>query len=312
MSLTVYRTLEDFRRADIGPTAVTLGTFDGIHLGHKAILDTLGRKAKKHNVPAVALTFHPHPRTIVTPENPPLLLTTPEEKVVILENTFPGHLVFLKFDEQLRKMSAEEFVESILIEVFRIKSLVVGYDHGFGHKRGGDTETLKKIASRNGFELEVVGPVTFGDQAISSSRIRKAIQNGNLQEAEKMLGHRFPMHGTVVKGIGEGHKLGWPTLNIEWSVRKILPREGVYSCLAEVNGSTYQGMMFVGVNMLNPDAKVSVEANLFSFDRDIYGKEVTLYPIGFVRPNARFESRDALARQIADDKKKVKQMLNDK
>lgn len=288
---------------------ITLGTFDGFHLGHASIFMRLKEKAESLQLPPVAITFHPHPRVLVTPNDPPLLLTTPEEKINILEKEFDGSLVFLRFDDQLRQMTAEDFAKQILVERFGVKALVVGYNHSFGHKRTGNIEQLGKIGQREGFELEVVQPVTYREAPISSSRIRRAISEGSWAEVIDMLGHAYPIHGTVIKGLGKGKQLGWPTINIDWAERKLLPPEGVYSCRASVNGDLYRGMMFLGVNMLNPDRTVSVEANLFDFDRDIYDEEVILYPEHFIRPNARFASADELAEQIARDKQKVLKLL---
>jgi len=288
----------------------TLGTFDGFHLGHRSIFNALGRQAHNLGLPQVAITFHPHPRVIVTPDSPPLLLTTPEEKIEILRDRFDGSLVLLRFDENLREMSAEQFAEDVLVGRFGIRALVVGFNHSFGHNRTGTADQLHKIGEQRGFGVEVVGPVKYKDTPISSSRIRRAIHDGEWEDAVAMLGHPYPIHGVVTRGLGQGRKMGWPTINLEWEKRKLLPKEGVYSCTASVNGDSYKGMMFIGVNMLNPENTVSVEANLFDFDRSVYEKEATLYPRHFVRPNARFDSADLLAAQIARDKRKILDLLN--
>lgn len=288
----------------------TLGTFDGFHLGHQSIFDSLERQARRLNLPPVAITFHPHPRVIVTPDSPPLLLTTPEEKIDVLGERFDGSLVFLTFDEYLRRMSAEQFAEDVLVKRFGIRALVVGFNHSFGHNRTGTADQLHEIGKQRGFDVEVAEPVKYKDQPISSSRIRRAIGDGDWEDALAMLGHQYPIHGVVTRGLGHGRKMGWPTINLTWEKRKLLPKEGVYSCTASVNGDLYKGMMFIGVNMLNPDRTVSVEANLFDFDRSVYEKEATLYPRHFIRPNARFDSADLLAAQIARDKKKVLDLLN--
>jgi riboflavin kinase/FMN adenylyltransferase len=247
------------------------------------IFKHLADKGKTLGVPPVAITFHPHPRVIVTPEDPPLLLTTTEEKIEILNDHFDGSLVLLNFDDELRKMTAEKFVKDILLDELGIKALVVGYK---------------------------ADSVTFHDMPISSSRIRRAIQNGEWSKASSMLGHPYPIRGPVIKGLGYGKKMGWPTVNLKWSERKLLPREGVYSCSASVNGSMYKGMMFIGVNMLSAEKTVSVEANLFDFGRDVYDMEVTLYPTHFIRENARFNSPAELSRQIARDKEEILKLIS--
>ncbi len=288
----------------------TLGTFDGVHRGHASILESLIGKSRSLNLPPVLITFHPHPRVLVTPDDPPLLLTTPEEKIEILGERFEGSLVFLKFDDSLRRMTAEQFARQILIEKFGIKALVVGYNHCFGHLRSGNIDQLAEIGSREGFDLEVVSAVTYKDMPISSSRIRRAISGGQWVDARHMLGHLYPIHGTIINGLGHGKKLGWPTINLKWSERKLLPVKGVYSCSASVNGSLFKGMMFIGTSMFNLRGPVSVEANLFDFGRDVRGKEVTLYPNHYIRPNIRFNSPDELSRQIAEDKKKVLKLID--
>jgi riboflavin kinase/FMN adenylyltransferase len=274
------------------------------------IFKHLADKGKTLGVPPVAITFHPHPRVIVTPEDPPLLLTTTEEKIEILNDHFDGSLVLLNFDDELRKMTAEKFVKDILLDELGIKALVVGYNHSLGRDRSGNIDKLQVIGAREGFEIEVADSVTFHDMPISSSRIRRAIQNGEWSKASSMLGHPYPIRGPVIKGLGYGKKMGWPTVNLKWSERKLLPREGVYSCSASVNGSMYKGMMFIGVNMLSAEKTVSVEANLFDFGRDVYDMEVTLYPTHFIRENARFNSPAELSRQIARDKEEILKLIS--
>ncbi|MCP4566058.1 MAG: bifunctional riboflavin kinase/FAD synthetase [FCB group bacterium] len=288
----------------------TLGTFDGYHLGHKSIFENLSRQGERLKLPPVAITFHPHPRIVVTPNDPPPLLTSPEEKIEILSNRFDGSLVFLKFDDNLRKMTAETFIRDILVEKFGIQALVVGYNHSFGRDRSGNIDHLAEIGARIGFDLKVVAPVTFKDMPISSSRIRRSISIGEWKDAINMLGHPYPIRGRIVKGAGRGRKLGWPTINLAWPERKLLPSAGVYSCTAAINGSSFRGMMFVGVNMFSPDQSVAVEANLFDFDRDVYDMEATLFPSHFIRANKRFDSPEELSRQIARDKEIILKLIH--
>jgi len=247
---------------------------------------------------------------LVTPDDPPLLITTPEEKIEILGQRFEGSLVFLKFDDSLRQMTAEQFARQVLVDRFGIKALVVGYNHCFGHGRSGNIDQLAQIGSREGFDLEVVSPVTYKDMPISSSRIRRAISGGELVDARRMLGHPYSIHGTIIRGFGHGKKMGWPTINLKWSERKILPIEGVYSCSVSINGSIFRGMMFVGTSMFNLPGHISVEVNLFDFGLDVRGKEVTIHPDHYIRPNIRFDSPDELSRQIAEDKKKVLKLID--
>lgn len=216
----------------------------------------------------------------------------------------------MKFDDNMRKMTAETFTSDILVDKFGIKALVVGYNHSFGRDRSGNIDHLAEIGARIGFEVKVVGPVTYKDMPISSSRIRRSISIGEWKDAINMLGHPYPIRGRIVKGAGRGRKLGWPTINLTWSERKLLPSAGVYSCTAAINGSHFRGMMFVGVNMFSPDQSVAVEANLFDFDRDVYGMEATLFPSHFIRANKRFDSPEELSRQIARDKEIILKLIH--
>lgn len=310
--MKVFRSVDEFKAEGGGPCVVTLGTFDGFHLGHAAIFERLANVAGSLRLPPVAITFDPHPRVLVTPDDPPRLLTSTEEKIAILSDRFDGRLVILTFDDHLRQMTADEFVTKILQKEFGLRALVVGHNHSLGHKRSGTVERLKEIARREGFTLEVVSPILLNGEEISSSRIRRAIKSGDMEIAYQMLGHQYPIRGIVVRGLGQGRKMGWPTANLDWSNRKLLPDQGVYSCEAAINGSLYQGMMFIGVNMLNPREAISVEANIFDFDRDIYDAEITLYPRHFVRPNARFASVAELSAQIGRDKENIIQLLKNK
>jgi riboflavin kinase / FMN adenylyltransferase len=307
--LRVYHSAEEFARDRKQPCVATLGTFDGIHLGHAAIFSRLIEKAAALSLPPVVITFDPHPRVLVTPDDPPRLLTTTAEKIDILQNQFEGVVVILAFNDQLRQMTAEQFARDILLTQFGIRALVVGHDHSFGHRRTGNIDKLREIGDREGFEVEVVGPIRYQGEPISSSRIRRAISAGQWSEARAMLGHAYPIRGKVIRGLGHGRKMGWPTANINWSERKLLPPLGVYSCTAAVNGDMHRGMMFIGVNMLNPEKTVSVEANLFAFDRDIYDADMTVFALDFVRPNTRFPSMAELSAQIGKDKELIIDML---
>ncbi len=279
-------------------------------MGHAAIFDQLRKRAEAMALPPVVLTFDPHPRVVVTPNDPPLLLTTAEEKVDILRERFDGSLIIMKFDDSLRTMTADDFATKILLEKLGIKSLVVGFNHSFGHKRSGNIDNLKRIGARDGFGVEVVGPVMYNDMPISSSRIRRVITIGQWRDAMNMLGHPYPIRGKVIHGQGKGKDLGWPTINIEWAERKLLPCDGVYACSARLEEERFHGMMFIGVNMLNPQRTISVEAHLFDFDRDVYEKEITLCPWHFIRENRKFPSATELARQIAQDKQTVIELLH--
>jgi len=305
LSIRLTKGIENYSRNSERSSIVTIGTFDGIHLGHQEILRRVMIAREDSGNESILVTFHPHPRMLVTPDNVPLLLTTIEEKEQFIPNFFEGDVLVLDFNTKLQNMSAERFVKEILLDKLKMKKLIVGYDHAFGKNRGGSIVQLNELGAELDFKVEVVGPVLYEGQRISSSQIRRAMTDGRFDDVLKYLGHPYAIYGTVEKGIGLGKKLGYPTANIKYNTRKLLPAQGVYACRALVDDTRYNGMMFIGTNHFNPQKQISVEANLFDFQSDIYGKDIHVCPTSFIRENRRFDSTDALVRQIEKDKKEV-------
>ena len=309
MTTQFIRGLENYKPQSDHPTVATIGTFDGIHLGHQELLRQVRVKASETGSNPLLITFHPHPKVVVSPDDYPMLLTTIEEKGQFVPDFFDGQVLVLEFNEELQKLSAEDFVR-IMVDKLGISRLIVGYDHAFGRNRSGDTRELIELGHKYGFEVDIVDPVIVDGTPVSSSRIRKAMQSNCFSEAVRLLGHEYAIYGTVERGIGLGRKLGYPTANVKYSDRKLLPPEGVYSCWTEIEQETKYGMMFIGRNHFNPIERISVEANLFDFDRDIYDQELIVYPISYIRPNQRFDSKEALIDRIAKDKKEVMKLFN--
>ena len=309
MKTTFVNGLENFAALPARSSVVTLGTFDGIHRGHQEIFRRVREVAETEKLNPVLITFDPHPRTVVTPSNVPMLLTTIEEKRIFVPCFFEGTVLVVKFDESVRNMSAEQFVKQVLVDKVGAKRLIVGYDHGLGKDRGGNPETLERLGRELGFGLEVVKPVIWNDAPISSTRIRQALMNNRYDAAVGQLGHDYAIFGVIERGIGLGKKLGYPTANVGYGPTKLLPPEGVYACWSKVGGDERPGMMFVGQNHFNPVARFTVEVNLFEFDRDIYDEEMVVYPTQYVRANRRFAGSEALVAQIEQDKKKVLEIL---
>lgn len=309
MSTTFVRGIENFTRSADRPVLATIGTFDGIHLGHQEILRRVRRTSEETGFESVLVTFHPHPRVLVSPDDVPLLLTTIEEKEKFIPDFFQGTVLVLDFDEKLMNLSPAEFVKDILVDKVGVNKLIVGYDHALGKNRSGTIPELKRLGRKHGFEVEVVGPVMVDNQAVSSSRIRRAMVENRYREALRLLGHDYAIYGTVAKGTGLGKKFGYPTANVRYNPRKLLPSHGVYACWVQVGNERKDGVMFIGRNHFNPVNHISVEANLFDFGRDIYNEEIIVYPTHYIRENRKYNSPEELARQITKDKENVLQIL---
>jgi riboflavin kinase/FMN adenylyltransferase len=288
---------------------VTIGTFDGIHLGHQEILRQVRQVSQEEDFDPVLVTFHPHPRVLVSPGNAPLLLTTTEEKEKFLPDYFEGTVLILNFDKKMMNLTPEEFVKDILVDRVGAKKLIVGYDHAFGKNRSGTLAELKRLGQVYGFDVQVVGPVLVDNQAVSSSRIRRVLIESRYPDALRLLGHDYAIFGSVEKGIGLGMKLGYPTANVRYNPRKLLPTHGVYACRAQVGRKRFDGVMFIGRNHFNPVSHISVEANLFDFDGDIYNEEITVFPTHYIRENHKYGSTAELAKQIEKDKEHALQLL---
>ncbi len=305
MSLKIINGLGAFP-FDIERTVATIGTFDGLHLGHQAILEQLTASAESSGMIPLAITFEPHPRVFVTPQTPPPLLTTWEEKKKLFESYLKyGYLLVIEFNESIMNMTAEEFAVGVLVNKLKVGKLIVGYDHAFGKNRSGTINDLIVLSRKHNFALEVAGPVLVNDIPISSSRIRRLIAENGLPDAQMMLGHPYPICGKVIKGIGMGKKLGYPTANMKVSPRKLLPVEGVYACETEIEGKMYDGMMFIGTNHFNPEAGTSVEVNVFDFQDIIYDRQIFCYPQTYIRENRYYDDTSKLVDQIKLDKANV-------
>lgn len=293
-------------------TVVTVGTFDGVHRGHWKVLQEVRRRADEVGLPAVLATFHPHPLRVVRPLDAPRLLTTPLEKKEVLAESGLDYAVFIPFTEVLRAYPPERFVEEILIGRLRMRHLVMGYDHGFGHGRSGDVETLQDIGSQLGFGIEVVEALEVNGRAaaISSSRIRAALLDGRVQDAAAALGRPYSLRGPVVRGEGRGHSLGFPTANIHvGDPDKLLPREGVYAVSATVRGGPFEGVLHLGPRPMFEGSPPSIELHLFDFEDDLYGQEVRVEFRGWLREIHRFATVDALIEAIREDCDQARALL---
>ncbi len=283
-------------------TAVTVGTFDGVHRGHWTVLEALRDSALREGRRSVLVTFHPHPLRIVRPEAAPPLLTTPDEKKEILAESGVNYAVFLSFSRDLSNYSPRRFVEEILIGRLAMRHLVIGYDHGFGRGRSGDADTLLAIGRELDFRVDVVAPVDFGGAPISSSRIRALLKDGDVRGAADGLGRPYALRGVVVRGDGRGHTLGFPTANIRPDHEdKLLPLEGVYAVRAIVRARAYDGVLHLGPRPTFRGSPPSIELHLFDFDADIYGDTVRVDFCDRIRPIHPFATVPELIAAIRED-----------
>lgn len=304
----------DLNKFQVDRPVVTIGTFDGIHLGHQKVIARLRDFAKQHDGESVIFTFHTHPRLVTSPNETTLrLLTTLEEKTELLEKFGIDHLIVYPFNRDFANLTYHEFVEKILVEKLKTHCLVVGYDHKFGKNREGGFEYLQKCADKYNFHIERLDALLVEDDSVSSTKIRNALQNGEIEKANQFLGYPFTLHGTVVSGKQLGRKLGFPTANIESSDKnKIIPGYGVYAVKVKLKAAEFNGMLNIGTRPTfnnNADNR-SIEVNIFDFDGDIYGQEITLKFVNKIRDEEKFNNMNQLAEQLKKDRDTALRLLS--
>lgn len=286
-----------------GGSVATVGTFDGVHLGHRDILRRLHECAAARGLPPVVVTFRPHPLEVVNPSAAPLLLTPDDEQLDALADSGPLHVIVLPFTPQLARFSAEDFVVGLLRDRYHMRELVIGYDHGLGRGRQGDAAALQQIGAANDFAVAVVEATLEGGGApISSSAIRTSLAHGDLERARRSLGRYYSFRGDVVPGHQRGRDLGYPTLNIRLgSARKLLPPEGVYAVRAQTARGTFGGMMNLGARPTFGEFDRTLEIHLFDVSGDWYGEAVSVEVIRRLRNTTRFADVNALVAQLGKD-----------
>ncbi|MGZ4089883.1 MAG: bifunctional riboflavin kinase/FAD synthetase [Bacteroidia bacterium] len=296
------------------PTIVTIGTFDGVHLGHQKILNRLQQLKKKHGFNTVVLTFEPHPRKILFPQQTDLkLITLIEEKLDLLEKYGVDVTVVYPFDKEFSNIESKEYIEQILIKSLKVKHLVIGYDHKFGKNRNGDINVLKKYSEEFGYEVEEIDALDIDNISISSSKIRHALENGEMQLANNYLGHPFFMKATVIPGKQLGRKLGYATANLKIEgTDKLIPKIGVYFVEIIVDEKKYYGMMNIGYNpTTDTDQNVKPEVHIFDFNEDIYGKTIVVNFLNYLRDEKKFDNLDGLICELHEDKKKCMKLIEE-
>ncbi len=294
-----------------GGTVATVGTFDGVHLGHWSVLEEISRRAAATGRRSVLVTFDPHPLRVIRPDHAPLLLTTPIEKKEILAESGLEYAVFLSFTKELSRYEPRRFVEEILIGRLGVKELVIGYDHGFGRDRSGDPDTLRAIGDELGFSVDVVAPVEAEGEAVSSSRIRTALADGDMPAARACLGRPYSVRGVVVRGDGRGRDLGFPTANLRIAERdKLIPPQGIYAVRAVLRSGTYAGALHLGPRPTFKGSPPTIELHVLDFDRDIYGEDVRVDFIRYLREIRPFGTVAALVEQMREDVEVARQAVD--
>ncbi len=307
--MNIYSNLDQFKKVE--NAVVTIGTFDGVHKGHRVIISRLNELAASISGQVVVLTFFPHPRMILFPDDHGLqLLNTIQERTELMKQAGIGHLIIHPFSKHFSRMSSTEFVRDILVNQLGVKKLVIGYDHHFGRNREGSFTDLEELAPIYGFDVERIPEQDVNNVAVSSTKIRTSLLAGNIQTANEFLGYAYELSGRVVHGKKLGRTLGFPTANI--SIKedyKLIPTNGIYAVLATIDGKTIKGVMNIGNRPTFDNGERSLEVNLFDFDADIYGQWITVHLVDYIRPELKFDSPESLIKAMHEDKAKAAELL---
>ncbi len=302
--MKTYSSISEFSTSK--KTVVTIGTFDGVHMGHRKILDKVITEADLRNEESVVLTFYPHPRFILNENSDLKLLNTIEEKTELLSKTGLDALIIHPFSKEFANLSAEEFVKNILVDQLHISKIIIGYDHKFGKNRTADIHDLIQFGAKYNFEVEQITAQELDEIAVSSTKIRTALREGNITLANNYLGYPYSLSGKVIHGNKIGRTIGFPTANIQMAdTFKLIPKKGVYVVRCLIKDQLVKGVMNIGNRPTVDGTSLSIEVHLLDFDATLYGFEISVYLLDFIRKEQKFENLEALTSQIEDDKKKA-------
>ena len=296
---TMSCSLNDIVEFD-GETAVTFGVFDGIHLGHQAVIKTLLKRAAHENLMSVLVGFYPHPLAFLAPERCPPILTPLSKRVEILQQFGIDEIVMLSFDAQIASMSPESFVERVLLEKCRARHIVVGYACQFGKDRAGNAERLVELSQGYPFDVSIVPPTEVDGTSVHSTRIREALARGDLERSSQLLGRPYSLIGNVVHGDGRGRQIGFPTANIE-TQNQVYPPNGVYAIRAKLEERWLDGVLNIGIRPTFNGVNIQVEGHFFNFDEIIYGKPIEIFFVEKIRSERKFPNPEFLIQQIQRD-----------
>jgi len=307
--MKIYHGIDDFTQLQYA--VVTSGTFDGVHVGHQKIFSRLREIASRNFGETVVLTFWPHPRLVLHPEDDTLkLLNTFEEKAELLKDQGIQHLIRIPFTKEFSQLSSEQFIQEILVKTIGTRKLVIGYDHHFGKNREGSFEQLKLNAPRYGFDVEEIPRQEVDHVAVSSTKIRNALEEGDIETATHFLGQPYRLTGRVVSGDKIGHTLGFPTANIEIDTKyKLIPADGIYAVRVKHEHNEYSGMLYIGFRPTINGTARNIEVNIFNFNQDIYGESLTVHFHKFLRGDQTFDGLEAMKAQLQRDKEHALEVL---
>jgi riboflavin kinase/FMN adenylyltransferase len=299
--LKIFHSINEFHSDK--KTIVTIGTFDGVHLGHAAILKKLTQNTQNETFESTVLTFFPHPRMVLQGKSDLKLLNTINEKIELLEKIGIDNLIIHPFDETFAELNAEAFVSTILVDHLLVQKIIIGYDHRFGKNRTANIDDLISFGAQYGFEVEQISAQEIDEISISSTKIRTALEEGDIQLANEYLGYSYFLSGTVVKGKQLGRTIGFPTANISLEEDyKLVPQNGVYVVQAEIDGKTIYGMMNIGFNPTVQGKQKTIEAHFFDFETDIYNRKIQVAILQRIRSEKKFESIELLTKQLDEDR----------
>lgn len=303
MALKIYRELESYPKT---PSVVTIGTFDGVHIGHKKIIQRLTHVGNKQDLTSLVLTFFPHPRMILQKEADIKMLNTIDEKIDLLSQLNLDALIVKTFDKNFANLSARDYVKNVLVDGLNAKHIIIGYDHHFGKNRTADISDLKRFGLEFGFEVEEISVQDIQDVAVSSTKIRNAVLEGDLKTAQSYLGHPYFLTGKVVHGKGLGKQIKFPTANLHIEEQyKLIPKNGVYVVQSEIDGTTVHGMMNIGFNPTVDGTKQSIEIHFFGIDKNLYNKRLRINILDRLRDEQKFESVALLQEQLTKDQQQA-------
>lgn len=299
--MKIFQSIKSFKA--VKPTIVTIGTFDGVHLGHKKILDQIISSAQNLHCESLVLTFFPHPRIVLQEGSEMKQLNTLEEKTKLLADLGIDNLIIHPFDKEFSRLTAEEFVKEVLVDIFKVKKIIIGHDHRFGRNRTANIDDLIDFGDTYGFEVEQISVQEIDEVSISSTKIRNALLEGDIELATAYLGYNFSLTGVVSKGKQLGRTIGFPTANINIAEGyKLIPQNGVYIAKSMIDGKVVYGMMNIGTRPTVDGTTQTIEINFFDFNQDLYNQKITVSLLKRIRSEQKFESIDALKNQLSSDK----------